>query len=234
MDKLEKTLAAVEGNILDIATGRGEFLRYLAETIKGHDLAIGIDFSEKNIDEAKSKNGDGLRFEIMDAEKLTFPDNHFDLVTISNSLHHMQNVEAVLHEMYRVLRPGGILLVAEMYSDGLTELQTRHVELHHWWAHVDTLSGISHNETYTKTEIHMFVEKLGLHDLQEIEYKDLSDQSRNEKMMKFLMDAIDSYIERLRAMENHKDLIQTGLDLKEKIQNSGLAWATQLAIWGKK
>lgn len=234
MDSLEQKLKTIKGNILDVATGRGEFLRYLAESVKNYDFAIGIDYSDKNIDEAKSKNDDNLHFEVMDAEKLAFPDNHFDLVTISNSLHHLQNIDVVLAEMYRVLKPNSTLLVCEMFSDGLTEMQIRHVDLHHWWAKVDTLSGISHIETFTKAQIHQFIEKLCLHDLQEIEYKDLSDQSKNEKTMKFLMEAIDSYIERLKAMENHGDLIEFGLNLKVKIQKSGLAWATQLAIWGEK
>ncbi|MEN3067342.1 bifunctional demethylmenaquinone methyltransferase/2-methoxy-6-polyprenyl-1,4-benzoquinol methylase UbiE [Uliginosibacterium sediminicola] len=48
-----------------------------------------------------------------DAEKLPFPDNHFDLVTVAFGLRNMTHKDVALAEMRRVLRPGGRLLVLE-------------------------------------------------------------------------------------------------------------------------
>ncbi|MDQ8020402.1 MAG: bifunctional demethylmenaquinone methyltransferase/2-methoxy-6-polyprenyl-1,4-benzoquinol methylase UbiE [Moraxellaceae bacterium] len=48
-----------------------------------------------------------------DAEKLPFPDNHFDLVTVAFGLRNMTHKDAALAEMRRVLRPGGRLMVLE-------------------------------------------------------------------------------------------------------------------------
>jgi demethylmenaquinone methyltransferase/2-methoxy-6-polyprenyl-1,4-benzoquinol methylase len=48
-----------------------------------------------------------------DAEKLPFPDNHFDLVTVAFGLRNMTHKDLALKEMRRVLRPGGRLLVLE-------------------------------------------------------------------------------------------------------------------------
>ena len=48
-----------------------------------------------------------------DAEKLPFPDNHFDIVTVAFGLRNMTHKDQALAEMYRVLRPGGRLLVLE-------------------------------------------------------------------------------------------------------------------------
>ncbi len=48
-----------------------------------------------------------------DAEKLPFPDNYFDLVTVAFGLRNMTHKDAALAEMRRVLRPGGRLLVLE-------------------------------------------------------------------------------------------------------------------------
>jgi len=48
-----------------------------------------------------------------DAEKLPFPDNYFDLVSVSFGLRNMTHKDAALKEMYRVLKPGGTLLVLE-------------------------------------------------------------------------------------------------------------------------
>jgi len=48
-----------------------------------------------------------------DAEKLPFPDNHFDIVKVANGLRNMTHKDKALMEMRRVLRPGGRLLVLE-------------------------------------------------------------------------------------------------------------------------
>ena len=48
-----------------------------------------------------------------DAEKLPFPDNHFDIVTVAFGLRNMPHKDRALMEMRRVLRPGGRLLVLE-------------------------------------------------------------------------------------------------------------------------
>jgi demethylmenaquinone methyltransferase/2-methoxy-6-polyprenyl-1,4-benzoquinol methylase len=48
-----------------------------------------------------------------DAEKLPFPDNHFDIVTVAFGLRNMTHKDKALAEMKRVLRPGGRLLVLE-------------------------------------------------------------------------------------------------------------------------
>jgi demethylmenaquinone methyltransferase/2-methoxy-6-polyprenyl-1,4-benzoquinol methylase len=48
-----------------------------------------------------------------DAEKLPFPDDHFDCVTVAFGLRNMTHKESALAEMRRVLRPGGRLLVLE-------------------------------------------------------------------------------------------------------------------------
>jgi demethylmenaquinone methyltransferase/2-methoxy-6-polyprenyl-1,4-benzoquinol methylase len=48
-----------------------------------------------------------------DAEKLPFPSNHFDVVTVAFGLRNMTHKDQALAEMHRVLRPGGRLLVLE-------------------------------------------------------------------------------------------------------------------------
>ena len=48
-----------------------------------------------------------------DAEKLPFPSNHFDIVTVAFGLRNMTHKDVALTEMWRVLRPGGRLLVLE-------------------------------------------------------------------------------------------------------------------------
>jgi demethylmenaquinone methyltransferase/2-methoxy-6-polyprenyl-1,4-benzoquinol methylase len=50
---------------------------------------------------------------VCDAEKLPFPEGHFDIVTVAFGLRNMTHKDGALREMQRVLRPGGKLLVLE-------------------------------------------------------------------------------------------------------------------------
>ena len=50
---------------------------------------------------------------VCDAEKLPFPDNHFNLVSVACGLRNMTHKDVALREMNRVLKPGGKLLVLE-------------------------------------------------------------------------------------------------------------------------
>ena len=50
---------------------------------------------------------------VCDAEKLPFPDNHFDIVSVAFGLRNMTHKDVALAEMCRVLKPGGKLLVLE-------------------------------------------------------------------------------------------------------------------------
>ncbi|RZA23660.1 MAG: ubiquinone/menaquinone biosynthesis methyltransferase, partial [Proteobacteria bacterium] len=54
-----------------------------------------------------------IEFVQADAEKLPFPDNHFDCVTIAFGLRNVTHKEAAIASMLRVLKPGGRLLVLE-------------------------------------------------------------------------------------------------------------------------
>ena len=113
------------GRVLDVATGGGGFIHFLLDGLKDYAEIIGVDASERAAKAfAESFAGKAnIRFEPMDAQHLDFADGWFDTVSVSNSLHHFEDAQAVLREMVRVLRPGGQLVLAEMYRDGQSETQ---------------------------------------------------------------------------------------------------------------
>jgi ubiquinone/menaquinone biosynthesis C-methylase UbiE len=235
MDKLEKRLSKISGKILDVAAGRGSSLKYLIDNINGFEQAVGIDFSEKNLNQASEQfNDERVSFEQMRAENLEFNDNQFDLGAVVNSLHHIDDPQKALYEMHRILKPGGLLLVSEMYSDNQSELQMTHVLLHHWWADVDRISDIPHHHTFKRQELIDMVEKLGLKNLEIMEYDEDKDLSGDKETMSYLLDATDDYLSRIESKPEHKELYQTGIDLKKRLSKTGIAWAKGLAIWGEK
>ena len=218
------------GRVLDVATGNGGFIHFLLEGLQGYNEIIGVDNRERGraAFEETFKDKPNIHFEIRDACQLGFEDSSFDMVCISNSLHHL-DPEPVLREMKRVLRPGGHLLVSEMYRDNQTETQLTHVYLHHWWAAVDRANGVVHRETYTRQELLDLVTRLGLEN--EATY-DLADLSGNPHDPVFLAE-LDPVFERyLQRADGHPDLQRRGEELRKRVAEIGFHSATTLIMTG--
>ncbi len=220
------------GRVLDVATGGGNFIHALMDDLKDYTEIIGID-NNKNAAAAfseafrKQKN---IHFQLMDAHHLDFDDESFDMVCISNSLHHL-DAEVVLREMKRVLRPGGLLLVSEMYCDDQTETQMTHVLLHHWWAAVDRVNGVVHRETYTRQQLLDMVSALGLNDIATHDLSDLSEDPKSKDFIEQIEPVFESYIQRA---EGHPDLQTRGEELKVRVKEIGFHSATTLVAMGRK
>ena len=104
--------------ILDIATGTGDFAILLAERLKPQHI-IGADISEGMMAVGREKVlKAGLQniisFQWEDCTKLSFPDGTFDAVTSAYGVRNFHDLDSGLREMQRVLRPGGHLLIVEL------------------------------------------------------------------------------------------------------------------------
>ena len=102
--------------VLDIAGGTGDLSRGWAKRVgkEGEVWLTDINSSMLAVGRDRLLNeGLALPVAVCDAEKLPFADNYFDLVSVSFGLRNMTHKDAALKEMYRVLKPGGTLLVLE-------------------------------------------------------------------------------------------------------------------------
>ena len=110
------TLAVDGASVLDVGTGPGVLLRELAR--RRADLQVtGVDLSADMI-AAASRNlapfGERANAVVGDVTDLPFPDDSFDLITTSLSLHHWEHVDAAAPELARVLRRGGRVVVYDL------------------------------------------------------------------------------------------------------------------------
>ena len=105
-------------NMLDIATGTGDFAmeayrRLKPDHITGADLSEGM--MEVGAQKVKKAGLDKfIHFEVQDCTALTFGDNMFDAVTVAFGVRNFENIAKGISEMYRVLKPGGRMVIIEL------------------------------------------------------------------------------------------------------------------------
>ena len=103
--------------LLDVAGGTGDVaFRYIARAGRAH--ATVLDLTEEMLVEGRKRAeaahmADSLDWVVGDAMALPFPDNSFDAYTISFGIRNVTRPQEALNEAYRVLRPGGRLMVLE-------------------------------------------------------------------------------------------------------------------------
>jgi demethylmenaquinone methyltransferase/2-methoxy-6-polyprenyl-1,4-benzoquinol methylase len=102
--------------VLDIAGGTGDLSLAFAPKVGPSGQVVHTDINEAMLGEGRTRLLDAgviLPTLVCDAEKLPFPEGHFDIVTVAFGLRNMTHKDGALREMQRVLRPGGKLLVLE-------------------------------------------------------------------------------------------------------------------------
>lgn len=113
---VEKVAEIQPKKVLDVATGTGDLAIALTH-IKGLHV-VGLDISEGMLAVGKEKiekKNLSSRIELMlgDSENLPFDSASFDAVTVAFGVRNFENLEKGLSEIFRVIRPGGRLVVLE-------------------------------------------------------------------------------------------------------------------------
>jgi demethylmenaquinone methyltransferase/2-methoxy-6-polyprenyl-1,4-benzoquinol methylase len=104
--------------VLDLAGGTGDLTRLMAPRVGRKGLVVLSDINAAMLGNGRSQLLDkgiagNVDFAQANAEQLPFRDNSFDLVTMAFGLRNVTDKQQALNSIYRVLRPGGRLLVLE-------------------------------------------------------------------------------------------------------------------------
>jgi demethylmenaquinone methyltransferase/2-methoxy-6-polyprenyl-1,4-benzoquinol methylase len=103
---------------LDLAGGTGDLAAQFAQRVGRAGEVVLADINAAMLERGRARLTDrgivgNMHYVQADAEYLPFPDDHFDVVAIGFGLRNVTHKEMALGAMYRVLRPGGRLLILE-------------------------------------------------------------------------------------------------------------------------
>ncbi|MFW9965172.1 MAG: class I SAM-dependent methyltransferase [Candidatus Sifarchaeia archaeon] len=229
------------GRVLDVGTQHGSFITIMMKSMKDYEAFVGIDISEENLEKARETiTEDSVEFELMNAEELTFDDSSFDTVCISHSLHHLENVDDVLGEMMRVLKPGGYLILQEIFSDkDQSEAQRTEILTHHLDARIDRMEGTPHFDTLSRQQIKNLINGLGMSSVEVFEttwglkclYCDNFQQCEDPKSeynLKFGREEIDDILRRAKDHPDTDDIQQEAKLLLDRLKRTGYQSASLL------
>jgi demethylmenaquinone methyltransferase / 2-methoxy-6-polyprenyl-1,4-benzoquinol methylase len=113
--------------LLDVATGTAD-VAIMAASILNPQKIVGIDISTGMLDLGRKKLLKGgldkqIELQTGDSEAINFPEASFDAVTVAFGVRNFANLEKGLSEIYRVLKPGGKLVVLEFSKPKIIGIQ---------------------------------------------------------------------------------------------------------------
>ncbi len=215
--------------ILDVGTGPGNFIKVLKQAFPKASVT-GVDPDLESLEKAKEEFPEAT-FQKMTGEKLQFEDNTFDLASISMVLHHLSDVQKTLAEMKRVVKPGGWIVVNELFSDNLNPAQEVHKQMHHFRSKIDRLKGVVHNEAFTRKDILGQVEMAGLQIGLNFDFKNppktVTEEDIQERKAK-----LHEAVETIKNREEYERLLAQIPEIETALEKHGFEMATRLVVVG--
>ena len=220
-----------QAKILDIGTGRGNFISLIDYIYNDYSEIIGIDVLDYLLDMNREnfKTNPKIKFIEDDILNTNLAKESFDVICLSNTLHHLENIKATFREMRRLLKPQGIIIVNEMISDNLNEKQISHKLLHHFAAKVDMRFGNYHQATFTENQIKKTLSELA--DLSMIDTWKLDiDLSNEAEDTNQLVKIIDRLLEQVKVCDDNEVFLEEANEIKTYLKNNGFDNATQVVL----
>ncbi len=222
---------ACVGHLLDVATGEGEFLKFLLDSVASFDSATGLEPNKESLALAKNRLFPfAVDLVLGNVRKIPFEESYFDFVTVSNGLHHFEHPVKAIQAMMRVLISGGRLLINETIRDGCNPAQECYLAYHALKADIDTALGGYHRDYHSSDELTSLFQETHI----EVERSFLSANepemlNSKEKIWQF-SHKIDEMVSAAGELPQKISFESRSWELKEKILKQGFQKPPQLTL----
>jgi len=236
---MEKLASFFEGKtisqVLDIGTGAGDFIQLLTGVFSPTTELTGVDPSEEALSEARKKNYPcKVNFVRMEGENLQFENESFDVVCLSNAMHHLASPEKTFTEMKRVVKKEGWLVIAEIASDGLNVAQENQKMLHHFKSYVDRKFEVTHRETSTRAEILETIKQSQIEPVLTFSFNRMAAPVTNPQKLDEWIGNFSDNLSKLKGFPEYEEKAALFSLFKERLDRYGFQLAHQIVIVGKK
>jgi ubiquinone/menaquinone biosynthesis C-methylase UbiE len=233
MEKLKSYLKNYpDAKILDMGSGRGNFISLIDDLYQDYREIVGIDIVDYLLEMNAKAFGDNPNIHIFDEDILNtnLGKDSFDIVCLSNTLHHLDDIAATFCEMKKLVKPDGIIIINEMISDHLNNKQISHKLLHHFAAKIDTKLGRIHQQTFTEQRIIDVIEAKS--DLKIVDHwrLQLETEPKVEENIEEFVNTIDKLLLQVKNCEEFPRFEEEAKELKNYLKENGFAMATQVVL----
>ncbi len=213
--------------VLDVGTGPGNFIKVLQDVFPQAEFT-GVDPDSNSLKEARDELPD-VEFNLMTGEQLSFEDDSFDVAAISMALHHLNDVQLTLSEMKRVVRPGGWIIVNELFSDGLNPAQQVHKRMHHFRSKIDRINGVVHNESFTRRQILDQLKESGLTIELRFDHKKATNPSTSEEIAERKL-KLWTALETINGRPEYSEMAKEIPSIEADLERHGYEMATRIVV----
>ena len=188
LNLVERALGRPGGRLLEIGCGAGDLLAAAVEL--GYDVT-GVEYSEHACSRARERLGNSGRIVCGNIDRLT-EKNHFDVCVIADVIEHVRDPREFLLQVYELLRPGGIVIVATPSLDSWSARLMRTK-----WMEFKT----EHLHYFTQETLHSLLFQTGLEPIASLPgHKCLSLDYVTDHFRKYRIPAVSFALERLRTL----------------------------------
>jgi ubiquinone/menaquinone biosynthesis C-methylase UbiE len=221
---LKKRLGSYDaGSLLDIAVGRGDFLKFALSSFRTWQRAAGIDIDPETLHIADQSFGNSSVI-LVNGSALAMPfiSGYFDTITMSNAVHHIEDIKSLCEETFRVCKPNGLIVINEMLNENHSRLQEPYMLYHRFIAEVDNQLGRFHHEPFTLKELLSMVKNSGLNTLDYFIHEEVTGDCLNKEEIEAMSERMRKKVQLLRGSDYYYFYENKIGEIINRLSNAGV------------
>jgi ubiquinone/menaquinone biosynthesis C-methylase UbiE len=211
------------GSWLDVAVGRGDFLKFAIGAFRTWKSIAGIDIDPQSLQiAAKEFSNSSVILIHGSALNLPFTNGYFDTVTMSNALHHIESLLPLFAETARVCHARGLIVINEMLNESYSLLQESYMLYHRFSAEVDNQLGHFHREPFTLKELLSLIKNSGFDMIEYFIHEETTGDYLNRDETEAISERLRKKVQLLRGSDYYYFYENKSREIINRLANTGV------------